>query len=712
MSEQPATPHKTKILPILEYLIKTYFVNAKMPQGEEVASAPVLIGEMAKLKTKKEKETRDAIIEWKRKLTPYKRHIFESYVELGKINTETSAAVDQQNAEEMSRGYFRITALLLKLKLYRDSNMPIEKMDLELAFTEQEKLFLDQMQGIDIPFTTGAPPPPEMIVTMRIGDIDKRQLVRGGEVIDENYEEPLRKQIREKIEREFGIERVGDFSGTKKPLDVGDIVKPNRVKEEMVDQYCFRSMSQFFEFKYKALRRATYKPLDIERKETGGYRTKRIKFQEKNGEIVTADSGMISAEVYFMDPTIISKKMVGDISLLSQTLAMGAKKVNTDYFFNVFYHIQRMFADDDQDKSVADAPPAEKIERFDPSKVTDFARHRDRITAEKAVELVNEISKYDIYVFGGHLDLDVYLDCIGIRKKPNILMVQGEGLSSYDYINNLIIVPEYCPPRMTPLDQMLSAVADFRYALWIDSPKNIFDQQGVGFAVIGSKKKAMSKKPLWAIFPTHCSALVKQRAFREHYIKHILSHLFGNGIRSIAGYPIPTVNRIADSLLRQFFNAYVPLLKFKGGEGGGPEPTEGMQGGMDEQQDPDEATADESRAEETAAAPEPEPAPAPSQTAKAAPAAKAIHPDVMSVIDAIADPDPEPAAPSAPPTPATAQPPSAGIACKNCANELPPNSKFCLNCGAPVSVVNKCILCGTELPSGSKFCNECGTQQS
>jgi hypothetical protein len=706
MSEQPAAPQKSKILPILEYLIRAYFVNAKMPQGEETASAPQLVGDMAKLKGKTDKEKRDAIIEYKRGLTPFKRHILESYIELGKINTEVGAAVAQQNADEMTRGYFRIAALILKLKLYRDSNLPIEKMDLELKFTDQEKQFLDQIVGIDLPLAAKSEPAEPQIVTMRMGDIDKRQLVRGGEVIDEDYEEPLRRQIRIKIENEIGIERIGDFGGTKKPLVLGDIVKPNRVKEEVTDFYCFRSASQFFEYKYKALRRATYKPLDIERKETGGYRTKRIKFKEQDGQIVVVDSGLISAEIYFMDPTSISKKIVGDVSLLSQTLAMGAKKVNTDYFFNVFYHIQKSLVDEGEKSAVAtDAPPAEKVERFDPEKATEFARHRDRITAEKAVELMDEISKYDIYIFGGHLDLDIYLDSIGIRKKPNVLIIKGEGLSSYDYINNLLIVPEYCPPRITPLEQMLSALADFRYALWIDSPKNIFDQQGVGFAVIGSKKKALSKKPLWAIFPTHCSALVKQRAFREHYIRHILSYLFAHRIKSVAGFPIPTVNRITDSLLRQFFNAYCPLLKMKDGVEGDTETDAADDAGENGANEPEEETP-------AVAAPEPQPTPAPKPAPAAPapapkPAAPAVHPDVMQTIDAIAGPAKQ--APAA--APETQEPPAGALACKKCGNPLPPNSKFCLNCGEPVVVGNKCIICGTELPAGAKFCNECGSQQ-
>ena len=34
--------------------------------------------------------------------------------------------------------------------------------------------------------------------------------------------------------------------------------------------------------------------------------------------------------------------------------------------------------------------------------------------------------------------------------------------------------------------------------------------------------------------------------------------------------------------------------------------------------------------------------------------------------------------------------------------------KFCLECGA--SLINKCTNCGAELPQGSKFCLECGTK--
>ena len=76
------------------------------------------------------------------------------------------------------------------------------------------------------------------------------------------------------------------------------------------------------------------------------------------------------------------------------------------------------------------------------------------------------------------------------------------------------------------------------------------------------------------------------------------------------------------------------------------------------------------------------------------------------------------------------------ITCPNCHNEVPENSKFCLECGAKIELLNenevicpacnkktgkgkfcmecgaplvsKCAKCGAELSRGSKFCSECG----
>ena len=76
------------------------------------------------------------------------------------------------------------------------------------------------------------------------------------------------------------------------------------------------------------------------------------------------------------------------------------------------------------------------------------------------------------------------------------------------------------------------------------------------------------------------------------------------------------------------------------------------------------------------------------------------------------------------------------IVCPNCNSEVPENSKFCLECGTKIELLNeneiicpacgkktnkgkfcmecgasliaKCAKCGAELPNGAKFCLECG----
>lgn len=76
--------------------------------------------------------------------------------------------------------------------------------------------------------------------------------------------------------------------------------------------------------------------------------------------------------------------------------------------------------------------------------------------------------------------------------------------------------------------------------------------------------------------------------------------------------------------------------------------------------------------------------------------------------------------------------------CPKCGNILPPNAKFCLECGTKIeqmssnemicphcgkktpkgkfcmecgqSLANKCPNCGSEIPKGGKFCLECGTK--
>ena len=84
----------------------------------------------------------------------------------------------------------------------------------------------------------------------------------------------------------------------------------------------------------------------------------------------------------------------------------------------------------------------------------------------------------------------------------------------------------------------------------------------------------------------------------------------------------------------------------------------------------------------------------------------------------------------------TEQPVVKRITCPNCNSEVPENSKFCLECGTKIELLNenemlcpvcgkktakgkfcmecgaslvaKCAKCGAELPSGAKFCLECG----
>lgn len=84
----------------------------------------------------------------------------------------------------------------------------------------------------------------------------------------------------------------------------------------------------------------------------------------------------------------------------------------------------------------------------------------------------------------------------------------------------------------------------------------------------------------------------------------------------------------------------------------------------------------------------------------------------------------------------TAEQPTAKITCPNCNSEVPKNSKFCLECGTKIELLNeneviclvcgkktakgkfcmecgasliaKCAKCGAELPNGAKFCLECG----
>ena len=43
--------------------------------------------------------------------------------------------------------------------------------------------------------------------------------------------------------------------------------------------------------------------------------------------------------------------------------------------------------------------------------------------------------------------------------------------------------------------------------------------------------------------------------------------------------------------------------------------------------------------------------------------------------------------------------------CPRCQHENPPESNFCLGCGARLGLT--CASCGADLPAGSRFCNKC-----
>src|SRR5262245_10475035 len=47
-----------------------------------------------------------------------------------------------------------------------------------------------------------------------------------------------------------------------------------------------------------------------------------------------------------------------------------------------------------------------------------------------------------------------------------------------------------------------------------------------------------------------------------------------------------------------------------------------------------------------------------------------------------------------------------GVSMDGCGHDNPAGSRFCLTCGAPVTV--GCPACGARLPSGARFCNQCG----
>lgn len=683
------------LLPVSEYIYNRYLKEAKAPFSQETAKADEMIHAAAQFEGR-----RDELIQYLRSLKPFERHIHDAAKNLKKVDGELKEAVKNNNADEMTKGYFKLAYLLMQLKLWVPSEMEIKDMPESIKFTPEEIQFLDRMMGIDMPVLSDQVKRPEPIEVTRLADVDKRQLHEGGRIVDPDYEEPLRKVIRDHVYKNYGVERIHNFTGTKVPMKPNQSFHNVKIKEEVHDMTYFFGLSQFIENKYDSLRRSTYRPLDIERKESGGYKGTRIKFKEENGKLVEAPNGMISVEMMALTPHDISLKMTNDISLIKDTLTQGAKKIDNDYFFNVFYHIQKPLLSAEEMKEMEEQP--ETFERFEPSETDDYMKHRDRLDAETAMNLIKELSTCDQYVFGGHLDMDLYLDGIGIRKKPNVMMIEGEGLASFDYINNVIIIPTLCPPKITPIDQILAALSDFRYALWIDSPKDIWEQQGVGFQIIGKRSKSRASKALWSCFPARCSALIKQRAFRDFYRRHVLGFLFSNQVRVVAGCEVPTTNRIADKALRMYFDAYVPLKEIK---------DSGTVKKKEEKKPADKKAAAAAPAQKPAQAAQPaapaaqkaapaQPAAA-SQPAQKAPAARKQEP---------AQPAAQPA--SAPPAkPAPAQPAPTAAKCAKCGKDLPAGSKFCLECGTPVATTKKCKNCGFELPIAAKFCNECGTPQ-
>ncbi|HLN05300.1 MAG TPA: zinc-ribbon domain-containing protein, partial [Acidimicrobiales bacterium] len=46
--------------------------------------------------------------------------------------------------------------------------------------------------------------------------------------------------------------------------------------------------------------------------------------------------------------------------------------------------------------------------------------------------------------------------------------------------------------------------------------------------------------------------------------------------------------------------------------------------------------------------------------------------------------------------------------CVTCGAELPPDSQFCEDCGAPVAA--QCPSCGAAVAAGKAFCRVCGTR--
>src|SRR5262245_66116314 len=53
-----------------------------------------------------------------------------------------------------------------------------------------------------------------------------------------------------------------------------------------------------------------------------------------------------------------------------------------------------------------------------------------------------------------------------------------------------------------------------------------------------------------------------------------------------------------------------------------------------------------------------------------------------------------------------APPEGDGMTCPGCQQENPPRARFCMKCGAGLTL--SCARCKTELPTGAAFCFACG----
>jgi predicted amidophosphoribosyltransferase len=56
----------------------------------------------------------------------------------------------------------------------------------------------------------------------------------------------------------------------------------------------------------------------------------------------------------------------------------------------------------------------------------------------------------------------------------------------------------------------------------------------------------------------------------------------------------------------------------------------------------------------------------------------------------------------------TPPPGEKGPACQECGHPLPPDAKFCHQCGHQQVVFGKCGNCGKNLTPNAKFCSRCG----